>query len=135
MNAVPPSVNSEVLQRCRRQLALAARDKLDCGIAKPNVNLCCAEPSTTRESSASRLLPLAGLLACQLARAGPAHAVAGDLDPSFGPGGKVTTDVAGGGDGARALAVQADGRPAVAGDANIGQPTGADFGVARYRAR
>jgi hypothetical protein len=36
------------------QLALAARDKLDCGIAKPNVNLCCAEPSTTLTRASTR---------------------------------------------------------------------------------
>jgi hypothetical protein len=61
---------------------------------------------------AALILLVATLLAWQLAMATPAHAKAGDLDPSFGTGGKVTTDIGGsaGPDQANALAVQADGK-------------------------
>ena len=75
-----------------------------------------------------RLLPVAGLLAWQLVAAQPAQARAGALDLSFGRHGMVTTDF-GGYDGARALAVQADGKLVTAGGAD------SDFALARYRVR
>jgi len=53
----------------------------------------------------------------------------GTLDPSFGDGGKVTTDISYFTDGAFALAVQADGRLVAAGFADL------DFAVARYLSR
>jgi uncharacterized delta-60 repeat protein len=60
----------------------------------------------------------------------------GSLDPTFGSGGKVTTDFPdSSSEIAWALAIQPDGNLAAAGDVNIGQPSGGDFGVARYRAR
>ncbi|MER6352930.1 delta-60 repeat domain-containing protein, partial [Streptomyces sp. NPDC001634] len=52
----------------------------------------------------------------------------GSLDPTFGTGGKVTTNF-GGGDGARAVAVQTDGKIVVAGFSNTGI---SNFAVARY---
>jgi len=55
----------------------------------------------------------------------------GTLDPTFGTGGKVTTDFAGGADTAYAVAVQADGKIVVAGAAAV-TGTGQDFAVARY---
>jgi uncharacterized delta-60 repeat protein len=55
----------------------------------------------------------------------------GALDTSFGGGGKVLTDVAGGADTAYAVAVQPDGKIVVAGSATVG--TSVDFVVARYR--
>jgi len=55
----------------------------------------------------------------------------GTLDPSFGTGGKVTTDFAGGADGAAALVVQTDGKLVAAGSATSG--TGLDVALARYR--
>jgi uncharacterized delta-60 repeat protein len=55
----------------------------------------------------------------------------GVLDPTFGTGGKVTTDFAGGDDRAFAIALQTHGRFAVAGVAANGA-TGNDFAVARY---
>jgi uncharacterized delta-60 repeat protein len=76
-----------------------------------------------------RLLPAAVLLASQVAVAAPAQAKAGDLDGTFGTGGKVTTDFGGPVDGARALAVQADGKLVAAGYA-FGMNT--DFALARY---
>ena len=56
--------------------------------------------------------------------------VDGRLDPSFGSGGKVTTDLGGGADAAYAVAVQPDGKIVVAGSARTG--TGDDFALVRY---
>jgi uncharacterized delta-60 repeat protein len=63
----------------------------------------------------------------------------GVLDPSFGTGGKVTTDFVGDNDVAFALALQPDGKLIAAGEASgdksiIGTPLGADFALARYNA-
>jgi uncharacterized delta-60 repeat protein len=55
----------------------------------------------------------------------------GSLDPTFGRGGKVTTDFAGRDDAARAIAVATDGKLVVAGESNTG--TDFDFAMARYR--
>jgi uncharacterized delta-60 repeat protein len=54
----------------------------------------------------------------------------GALDPSFGTGGTVTTDIGGGDDFAHALAVQADGKLVAAGVAPTA--TGLAFALARY---
>jgi len=51
----------------------------------------------------------------------------GAFDPSFGTGGKVTTDFAGGSDGCTQLELQRDGKIIAVGTA------GGDFGLARYR--
>jgi uncharacterized delta-60 repeat protein len=59
------------------------------------------------------------------------EAAAGELDPSFGNGGKVTTDISDGSDDARAIALQADGKLVVAGFA-LNNVVPGDFGVARY---
>ena len=55
----------------------------------------------------------------------------GTLDTTFGTGGRVTTDFAGGADTAYAVAVQPDGKIVVAGTAAM-TGTGQDFAVARY---
>jgi len=55
----------------------------------------------------------------------------GTLDPTFGTGGKVTTDLAGGEDRAEALVVQ-DGKPVAAGS-TITASGGQRFALARYR--
>src|SRR5262245_28901631 len=52
------------------------------------------------------------------------------LDPTFGTGGKVTTDFLGFSDSAASVALQADGKIVLAGAASTN--FGADFGVARY---
>jgi uncharacterized delta-60 repeat protein len=62
--------------------------------------------------------------------ASPASAAAGDLDGIFGTGGTVTTDFAGNGDEARAVALQPDGKIVAAGGA-LGASV--DFALARYR--
>ena len=73
------------------------------------------------------MLPVAALLALQLAGALPAQAAPGALDPTFGTKGKVTTDFGSGFDGVNAVAVQVDGKIVAAG------ATGApDFALARY---
>ena len=54
---------------------------------------------------------------------------AGDLDPTFGNGGKIVTDFSVPA-GANALAIQSDGKLIVAGIVQL--PTGFDFGLARY---
>src|SRR5262245_4679591 len=46
---------------------------------------------------------------------GPAFAKDGDVDPSFGRGGKITTDFSGNWDSATALAIQSDGKIVAAG--------------------
>src|SRR5439155_996244 len=76
------------------------------------------------------LLALLSALLLVLSFAHSVDAGPGDLDPSFGTGGRVLTDF-GGGDGARALALQADGRIVVAGSSSAGA-FGSDFALARY---
>ncbi|HEX2234269.1 MAG TPA: delta-60 repeat domain-containing protein [Thermoleophilaceae bacterium] len=64
-----------------------------------------------------------------LAAAAPAQAAAGDLDPSFGGDGRVTTGFPGGGDQfGQAVAIQSDGKIVVAGEAFQ------DFALVRYNA-
>jgi len=53
----------------------------------------------------------------------------GSLDASFGGDGMVTTDFSGGGDYARAIALQSDGKVVVVGAT---ESSGSDFAVARY---
>ncbi len=60
-----------------------------------------------------------------------AYAAPGDLDTSFGSGGKVITNFAGSSSGGRALAVQDDDKVVVAGSAFV-TTTGDDFALARY---
>src|SRR5215468_504855 len=62
-----------------------------------------------------------------------AQAADGDLDPTFGNGGKVKTDFHRSNDLAHGMALQADGKMVVAGITFIGiSATGGDFAVARY---
>jgi uncharacterized delta-60 repeat protein len=68
-----------------------------------------------------------------LAGAPIAVAAQGDLDPSFGTGGKVTTPVGSGYDDAHALVVQSDGKLVAAGFSNdVSNYDFADFAVVRY---
>jgi uncharacterized delta-60 repeat protein len=80
------------------------------------------------------MLSVGGLFAWQLVVAGPAYAKAGDLDSTFGVGGKVTTDIGGvaGPDQANALTVQADGKLVAAGSAFSGASFDFNFALARY---
>jgi uncharacterized delta-60 repeat protein len=89
------------------------------------------QPSRRRRSLL-RPLWVVVLLAWQLALVAPAQAAAGDLDPSFGVGGKVTTDFgfAISTDRARAVVVEADGKLVAAGAAFSG--TSDDFALVRY---
>jgi uncharacterized delta-60 repeat protein len=63
------------------------------------------------------------------------YTASGNLDTSFGTGGEVFTKFTAGNDFATGLAVQADGKLVVAGDANYQGPNGhADCALARYNA-
>src|SRR6266540_1663765 len=61
-----------------------------------------------------------------------AQAAPGDLDTSFGTGGKVVTDFGAGNDYAAAVAIQPNGKIVAGGDAQIGSTLG--FALARYNA-
>jgi uncharacterized delta-60 repeat protein len=94
-------------------------------------------PADRRRRSRQRwlLLPaIVALLALQLAMAAQVQARAGDLDPGFGTGGKVVTDVSGNLDDAHAVAVQPNGRIVAAGFAFGGETGLHDFALTRYRA-
>ena len=71
--------------------------------------------------------------ATMLLFSGSAQAADGDLDPTFGTGGQVTTDLAHSTDIANAVAVQADGKLVVVGQTYKNNDyTDEDFVVARY---
>lgn len=72
-----------------------------------------------------------GLIAL-LAAAPVAGAVPGDLDPSFGSGGKQRTDFTGADDQANALAVQPDGKIVAAGESDPHDAGVSAFALARY---
>jgi uncharacterized delta-60 repeat protein len=61
----------------------------------------------------------------------PAIATAGDLDPTFGTGGKVTTDFGSVNEEAAAVALQTDGKIVAAGTTGGGMG-GGEFALARY---
>src|SRR5205807_2242452 len=79
------------------------------------------------------LLALLSALLLVVSFAQSADAGPGDLDPSFGTGGRVLTDF-GGGDRARAVALQADGKIVVAGFPSADFGAGRDFALARSTA-
>jgi len=62
----------------------------------------------------------------------PSVAVPGQLDPSFGAGGTVITEFPSSYSGARAVAVQADGRVVAAGFAHTNDSLVSDFALTRY---
>jgi hypothetical protein len=64
---------------------------------------------SARRISRGSTVTLGGALAVIIATASPGAAAPGDLDPSFGGDGKVTTDFAGGYDVRSGLAIQEDG--------------------------
>jgi uncharacterized delta-60 repeat protein len=74
-----------------------------------------------------------GCVLAALVLAGVARAAAGDLDPSFGSGGKVLTDFGGDAsfDAARAVATEGNGGIVVAGETDAGGSP--DFALARYK--
>lgn len=83
-----------------------------------------------RTKLAASLLAVLGAMFFVLSRTSMA-AVDGDLDSTFGSGGKVVTDFFGRSGGANAIALQADGKMVVAGSAlsALGPPP--DFALAR----
>lgn len=66
--------------------------------------------------------------------AGSAQAAPGDLDPSFGTGGLVTTDFGGRGDFGLAVALQPDGKIVAAGNSSAVGVFSVNFALARYNA-
>jgi uncharacterized delta-60 repeat protein len=71
-------------------------------------------------------------LALLLTAAPAARATPGDLDPAFGGGGIVRTDLTSAEDDGFAVAIQTDGKIVVAGAAGIGGPN-PRFGIVRYQ--
>lgn len=90
--------------------------------------------TNTRMRQARKLLVLAvsALLLCW-SILGPVQAAAGGLDPSFGSGGKVTTDFGGTLAQAHSVATQGDGKTLLAGNI-LDNSFQSDFTVARYDA-
>jgi uncharacterized delta-60 repeat protein len=80
----------------------------------------------------ARMLVLAAAL--MVASAVPSAAAPGQLDPSFGAGGTVVTEFPSSYSGARAVAVQADGRIVAAGFAHTNNSIISDFALTRYDA-
>jgi uncharacterized delta-60 repeat protein len=80
----------------------------------------------------ARAVVLAATLVVMLAV--PSAAAPGQLDPSFGAGGTVVTEFASSYSGARAVAVQADGRIVAAGFAHTNDSIVSDFALVRYDA-
>jgi uncharacterized delta-60 repeat protein len=75
---------------------------------------------------------VSGAVGCFLLAASTSvSAASGDLDPSFGTGGKVTTDLGGGFADAYALAQQSDGKIVAVGHTTVA--VGDDFALVRYR--
>lgn len=95
-----------------------------------DVHLECSQQSRPMKSP----MPFPGVLAVIIGSTLPIglKAQGGTLDPSFGAGGSVITDVAQEGDVARAVAVQADGKVVVAGYAWVGSDH--DFALVRFHA-
>src|SRR5262245_29999977 len=90
---------------------------------------------TARPSVAAGLV----LVVLQFAFEVPAFAASGDLDPTFGIGGKLTRDFFGNRDEARAVAIAPNSKIVVAGFARSGTDQGPDslledFALERYRA-
>ncbi len=82
-------------------------------------------------SPASRPCRYVELVTCVMfAAAAGALAAPGDLDPTFGTGGVVTTDFGSTSDGAQSVAIQADGKIVAAGRTGIFALS--DFALARY---
>jgi len=104
------------------------------GIDKGTSNPEALFPAPQRLAHRSFIRSLAiSAAATMLLFSGSAQAADGDLDPTFGTGGQVTTDLAHSTDIANAVAVQADGKLVVVGQTYKNNDyTGEDFAVARY---
>ena len=83
-----------------------------------------------------RMRRLAGVVVAAMvsvvAFASPSVAAPGQLDPTFGAGGTVITEFPSSYSGARAVAVQADGRVVAAGFAHTNDSVVSDFALVRY---
>jgi uncharacterized delta-60 repeat protein len=90
-----------------------------------------------RAGSGTRRMVWTTVLAAAVvvALAAPSAAAPGQLDSSFGTGGTVVTEFPSSYSGARALAVQADGRVVAAGFAHTNDSILSDFAITRYDVR
>jgi uncharacterized delta-60 repeat protein len=79
-----------------------------------------------------RTLPAVALFVAQVVLSAPANAAPGDLDPTFGVGGRVTTEFVGGSASASSVALQPDGKIVVAGLTGLTSLAARDFALARY---
>jgi uncharacterized delta-60 repeat protein len=86
-------------------------------------------PPAARAALAATAATAAATAATATPRSPHAAQTAGDLDPSFGGDGRVTTNLTSGFDAGRAVAIQNDGKIVVAGSAGGSNGT---FAVARY---
>ena len=86
--------------------------------------------AATRSSRITALL-VVGLSSVLVAARGAPATHPGGHDPTFGKGGHAVTDVAGGADSGQAVAIQADQKIVVGGEAVLATGFG-DFGLARY---
>lgn len=84
--------------------------------------------SRTRRTGSALVLAAAAVVAFAV----PSAALPGQLDPSFGAGGIVVTEFPSSYSGARAVAVQADGRVVAAGFAHTNDSILSDFALTRY---
>src|SRR3954471_2526926 len=98
--------------------------------------------TTRNERHPAKLLALIAVLAlAMLVSIGNMHGAAaaapqasGDLDPTFGTGGKVSTEFGSTLDQVNAMVIQPDGKILAAGAAWPGSPGRAHFALARYNA-
>jgi Domain of unknown function (DUF5122) beta-propeller len=80
-----------------------------------------------------RVLPAVALLVARVVLSPPASAAPGNLDPTLGSGGKVTTAFIGGSASASSLVVQPDGKiVAAAGLTGLNDFAARNFALARY---
>jgi uncharacterized delta-60 repeat protein len=82
--------------------------------------------------ASKRILGLAALATFLVLGVAAAAAAPGDLDPTFGSGGKVTTSIGSAGSDADAVVVQPDGKIVVGGRADQTDGSTGSFGVARF---
>ena len=82
----------------------------------------------------ARAVAVAVAAALLVALAGPSAAAPGELDPNFGVGGTTVTEFPSSYSGARAMAVQADGRVVAAGFAHTNDSILQDIALVRYDA-
>jgi uncharacterized delta-60 repeat protein len=106
---------------------------MDKGTSSPEALLPTPQRLARRSFIRNLAITAAAIMLVFLASGQRAQAAAGDLDPTFGTGGQVTTDFSRSTDIANAVALQPDGKLVVVGQTYKNNDyTGEDFAVARY---